>query len=139
MRKGELVTLIRILISQLEGFIRYKQGKKDRRERSYHLQIEHQLFVKGEILCERKTLGGEFSLLFSVLFLLVNKILSFLSHFTSWFLTKVEKQNNQALSVTPFHLSYWYSIDCVHVRLCMFVRETETLRHKKSQNKDNIS
>jgi len=43
--------------------------------------------VKGEILCEGKILGGEFSLLFSVLFLLVNKILSFLSHFNSWFLT----------------------------------------------------
>jgi len=39
--------------------------------------------VKGEIFCE------EFSLLFSVLFLLVNKILSFLSHFNSWFLTMV--------------------------------------------------
>ena len=43
--------------------------------------------MKGEILCEGETLGGEFSLLFSVLFLLVNKIFYFLSHFNSWFLT----------------------------------------------------
>ena len=43
--------------------------------------------MKGEILCGGEPFEGGFSLLFSVLFLLVNKILSFLSHFNSWFLT----------------------------------------------------
>jgi len=49
--------------------------------------------MKGEILCEEETLGGEFSLLFSVLFLLVNKIFYFLSHFNSWFLTHLKGQS----------------------------------------------
>jgi len=43
--------------------------------------------MKGEILCEEETLGGEFFLLFSILVILFNEILSFLSHFNSWFLT----------------------------------------------------
>ena len=43
--------------------------------------------MKGEILCEGETLGGEFSLLCSVLLILFNKILSFLCHINSWFLT----------------------------------------------------
>ena len=42
--------------------------------------------MKGEILCEGGTIGGEFSLLFLFFFYQSIKF-SFLSHFNSWFLT----------------------------------------------------
>ena len=51
--------------------------------------------MKGEILCEGEILGGEFSLLFFVIFLLVNKIFYFLPHLNSWFLTVIPQELHQ--------------------------------------------